>query len=105
MNIILPAGLCSFILSVYFLRLMADGKKLERRLLERRTESSDHGQGEEELLIKDAYATWMALPSCAARTVGRACDVEFYPPDLGPSSVEEGFGQLVIPDPDRRYSN
>ena len=74
MNIILAAGLCSLILSVYFLRLMADGKKLERRLLERRTESSENGPEEEELLIKDAYATWMALPSCTAGTVGRALD-------------------------------
>jgi hypothetical protein len=73
-NIILAAGLCSLILSVYFLRLMADGKKLERRLLERRTESSENGQEEEALLIKDAYSTWMALPSCAAGTVGRALD-------------------------------
>jgi hypothetical protein len=63
-NLIFAAGLCSLIILVYFLRLMADGGKLEKRLLERQTEFSIKVQEEEELLIKDDYATWMAPPFC-----------------------------------------
>lgn len=62
MKLILVAGSCSLIILVYFLRLMADGKKLEKELLERRRGFGENVQKKEELLIKEDYASWMTLP-------------------------------------------
>jgi hypothetical protein len=70
MNIIVVAGLFSLINLIYVLLLFADGKKLEQRLSERRTEFAVNFQ--EELLIKDHYATWMAARVCEAKSAGHA---------------------------------
>ena len=62
MNFFLVFGLCSGAVAVFVLRLLADGKKLERRLMERRMEFRELPSEEEVPLIKDDYATWMAPP-------------------------------------------
>jgi hypothetical protein len=100
MNLIPVAGLCSLLVIFYTLRLIADGKKLEKRLLEKRTEFGGNVQ-KEELLIKEDYAKWMTLPFCNAGAADSASDIKFYSPHINPCPTEAQFGQLVIPGTDR----
>lgn len=62
MNIVLATGLFSLLSLVCIIRLMADGKRLETRLVERQTEFRELSPETEAMLIKDDYATWMAPP-------------------------------------------
>ena len=52
MTLIIAAGLCSLFPPVYFIRLMADAQKLQRRVLERRSEFHENAQEKERLLIE-----------------------------------------------------
>ncbi len=52
MNLIVPAGLCSLIPPFYFIRLMADARKLRRQLRESRSEFREDAQEEERFLIE-----------------------------------------------------
>jgi len=49
--VILAAGFVSLIPPVYFLLLMSDARKLERRLQRRQTEYAEDARADEELLI------------------------------------------------------
>ncbi len=81
MYVILAAGFISLIPPVYFLRLMADARRLERRLPVRPAANIEEGQKteNEELLITHHYANWMAI-------------------DIKPFSSEAEPGQAPIPD-------
>jgi hypothetical protein len=62
MNVIVMASLCALGIAWYFLRLMADGRRLREGLLDSRTASipdEDEGQA---LLITSDYASWMVPP-------------------------------------------
>lgn len=95
MNFIIAAGLFFLIPPVYFIRLMADAKKLERRLLERPIKFGENVQEEEELLIKLDCARWTAPPFCEVEAVGNGCSVQFYSPDIEQPDAEEDLNQVV----------
>jgi hypothetical protein len=61
-SIIPAAGLCSPVVLAYVLRLMADGRRLEQRLGEKLAARRALPSVEQERLIKDDYAGWMAPP-------------------------------------------
>jgi hypothetical protein len=60
MNVIVVASVCALGIAGYFLRLMADGRRLREGLLDSRTApipDEDEGQA---LLITSDYASWGA---------------------------------------------
>jgi hypothetical protein len=61
LTLILAAGFFSLIPPLYFLRLMSDGRKLRKGLLESQTESGENAGANEELLITQDYSTWKAM--------------------------------------------
>jgi hypothetical protein len=58
-SVILAAGFFSLIAPIYFLLLMADARKLERRLLGRQTECAEEAPEDEQPLIAYDTATWI----------------------------------------------
>jgi hypothetical protein len=82
LTLILAASFLSLIPPLYFLRLMSDARKLEKRLLEPQTEGCENARAYEELLITQDYSTWMAI-------------------HIRPLSSEEESGRRAIPDPGR----
>jgi len=62
MNVIVAASVCALGIAGYFLRLMADGRRLREGLLDFQTASiPDEDEGQARLITAD-YASWMAPP-------------------------------------------
>jgi hypothetical protein len=61
-NIIIAAGFCLLIPPVYFLRLMADARRLEAKLQERAAQINENAQEHEAPLIKLDSPAWTAWP-------------------------------------------
>ena len=60
MTLIIAACLCSLVPFVYFLRLMDDARKLERRLPRKTRPFGKNAQREEATPIKHDLAVWIA---------------------------------------------
>jgi hypothetical protein len=73
------AIVCSLAIAVYFLRLMADGRRLADRL-----------QAKPAALIAAEYAAWTVAPFSGTEAEERARD----------DRLDERFSRLVIPDTD-----
>lgn len=61
MTLILAAVFFSLIPPVYFLRLMTDARKLEKRILARQADCSKDAFADDELLIEPDYPLWMEI--------------------------------------------
>jgi hypothetical protein len=59
MTLILAAVFFSLIPPVYFLRLMTDARKLEKRILVRQAECGEDALADDEPLIEPDYPLWM----------------------------------------------
>ena len=68
--IIIATGLCLLILPVYFILLMADGKRLQERLRKRPVEFEEKAPEQEDLLIELDYPMWATRPFCKAAATG-----------------------------------
>ncbi len=74
MNMIIVAGVCGLIIPIYLILLMADGRKLQERLRERRMEPVPEERRAQRALIKHASPVWTALRF-------RESEIENSPPD------------------------
>ncbi|MGZ5423350.1 MAG: hypothetical protein ACXW2V_02200 [Candidatus Aminicenantales bacterium] len=61
MTLILAAVFLSIIPTVYFLRLMSDARKLEKRVLVRQADCGEDALADDELLIEPDYPLWMEV--------------------------------------------
>ncbi len=66
MNMIIVAGVCSLIIPVYFILLMADGRRLRERLREPQIGPLREVREEQRPLIKHAFPMWTAPRFCKA---------------------------------------
>jgi hypothetical protein len=66
---------------VYFIRLMADAKRLQTRTRKAPIEFSEDVQESEVPLIRLDCAMWTAPAFCRPETVGDGCNVQFYSSD------------------------
>lgn len=60
MTMIIVAGVSSLIIPLYFLLLMADGRKLRERLRERQSGSLGQARWAQRPLIQHAFPMWTA---------------------------------------------
>lgn len=69
---------CGLGIGVFFLLLMADGRRLRERLVDRRPSFSPDEQEREALLIKSDHASWMPPPFGSVHPAGIHRQRSFY---------------------------
>jgi len=80
--------ICSLIVPVYFILLMADGRRLRRRLRGVRSASAREAQEGEELFITSDYAMWTAAPFRKVKLAGGGGSGRSYARGIESSSAE-----------------
>ena len=90
MTLIVAAGLSPLLLipPIYFVRLMADARRLRSRFVERPVEPGLEAFERQGLLIPTDYATWRTVPFSAEE----ASDAVLR--------TAGGFGRMAVPDTD-----
>jgi hypothetical protein len=79
MTILIAVFICfALTLGAYFLLLMADGRRLEKKLLERRPRSAPEGTEAEAPLFTPDHALWMAPPYTGSLAPQKATPRSLY---------------------------
>ena len=92
MIIIVAAFICSLGIAVYFLLLMADARKFQERLLDRRTSIiPDAREGEARLITSDCVL-WMTAPFGSAESAGIGDDAPFFSPGVERPGADRAIG-------------
>ncbi len=89
MSIAIAAGVLPLITTIYLIRLIADGRKVQARFRERPLSSSEDVQREEEPLLTLEVPTWTAPHFCEADRSGTGCEMSFYASGSESSGAEQ----------------
>jgi hypothetical protein len=82
MNPIIAALVFSLVIPVYFVRLMADGRKLRSKLCRAELASAGESYEEEGLFLPSDYAMWTPHPSRKVEMAGGGGNGRSYEPDV-----------------------
>lgn len=80
---------------MYFIRLLADGEKLRKGLLKRRSAFGGEVREAEEPLIKLGCAMWTAPHFSPAGAAGGGYETEFYSLDIEQGGADEESGRML----------
>jgi hypothetical protein len=82
MNPIIVALVFSFVIPLYFIRLMADGRKLRNRLCRTALAWPGKLREEEELFLASDYALWTPHPARKVETASGGGNGRSHAPDM-----------------------
>jgi hypothetical protein len=88
MNPIIAALIFSFVIPLYLIRLMADGRKLRRRLCRAELACAAELREEEALFLASDYARWTPHPYRKVETASGGGNGRSYAPDVELHSAE-----------------